>query len=64
MARKPISAEVVSEGDERFVVLTYANGDVVRKHVDRNREPSRKPRRPPPRLKLSERPSKEDEASD
>jgi hypothetical protein len=64
MAREPISAEVVSEGGERFIVLTYANGDVVRKHVDLTKEPSRKPRRPPPRLKLGElRSSKEDTSS-
>ena len=30
MKRKPVSAKVVTKGDQRFVVLTYANGDVVK----------------------------------
>jgi hypothetical protein len=46
MTRKPISVEVRDESDGRFVVLTYANGDVVREFVDPKKRPTRKPRRP------------------
>ena len=35
MTRKPVSAKVVTKGDQRFVVLTYANGDVVKRKVQR-----------------------------
>jgi hypothetical protein len=47
--RKPISIEVVEEGDERFMVYTYANGEVVRKPVD-DKIATRKPFRPHHRL--------------
>jgi hypothetical protein len=43
---RPRSIEVVEEQGERFVVATYADGSVVRKRVDPNERPRRKPRRP------------------
>jgi len=43
MARKPLSVEIVEEGDERFVVRTFANGDVVRERVDPDKTPMRRP---------------------
>ena len=51
MTRKPVSAKVVTKGDQRFVVLTYANGDVVKRKVQ-SLKPARRPRRPPTRLNL------------
>jgi hypothetical protein len=55
MVRKPITVEVVAEGDARYVVLTYPNGDVVRHKVDTESKPKRRPRRPPTRIKTRER---------
>ena len=53
MARKRlIGIKVVEDGQERFVVLTYADGSVVRKLVDKNGRPARRPRRPPVKLGL------------
>jgi hypothetical protein len=54
MPRKPASAEVTGEGDARYVVLTYANGEVTRKRVETDSKPTRRPRRPPVRLQLAE----------
>jgi hypothetical protein len=50
MPRKPVTVEVEGEGDARYVVLTYANGDVVRRRVDPDQKPRRRPRRPPTRI--------------
>ena len=52
MSRKPISVEVKDEADGRFVILTYANSDVVRERVDPKKKPTRRPRRPPTKLGL------------
>ena len=52
MPRKPLTVQVVGEGDERVVVLTYANGDVVKRKVDTELKPRRRPRRPPTQLNL------------
>jgi hypothetical protein len=43
---RPRSIEVVEEAGERFVIATYADGSFVRKLVDRNERPRRKPRKP------------------
>ena len=43
---RPQSIEVVEERGDRFVVATYADGSVVRKRVDPNERPRRKPRKP------------------
>ena len=56
MARKPVNIEVVQEGDERYLVLTYASGDVERRRVDPEHKARRRPRRPPTRLKLGKEP--------
>jgi hypothetical protein len=48
---KPRSIEVVEERGERFVVATYPDGSVVRKRVDPNERPRRKPRKPIARAK-------------
>lgn len=50
MPRKPVSVVVEGEGDARYVVMTYANGDVVRRRVDPDQKPRRRPRRPPTRI--------------
>jgi hypothetical protein len=60
MPRKPVSIEVVEEGDERFVVLTYSNNEVVKRRVQSERKASRRPRMPQTRLKLSGKDNKED----
>jgi hypothetical protein len=52
MPRQPIAAEIVIEGEERYVVLTYPNGDVVRCRVEPALKPKRRPRRPPTRIKM------------
>jgi len=54
MSRKPISIEVKEEGDERYVLLTFANGDVVKRRIEADRKARRRPRRPQTRLKLSD----------
>ena len=33
LTKKPVSIEVVQEGDERFLVKTYANGETVRESI-------------------------------
>jgi|1185.fasta_scaffold1357177_2 hypothetical protein len=43
---KPRSVEVVDTAEGRFVVATYPDGSVVRKLVDPNERPRRKPRKP------------------
>jgi hypothetical protein len=55
MPRKPISIEVVEEGDERFVVLTYPKGEVVKRRVELERKASRRPRIPQTRLNLADK---------
>ena len=55
MPRKPVSIEVIEEGDERYVLLTYANGETVQRRVERERNAVRRPRMPPTRLKLPPR---------
>jgi hypothetical protein len=52
MARKPVNIEVVEEGGERYVVRTYANGDVEKRRVQTERKARRRPRRPQTRLNL------------
>jgi hypothetical protein len=52
LKKKPVSVEVRDEADGRFVILTFANGDVVRKLVDPEMKPPRQPRRPPTKLGL------------
>jgi hypothetical protein len=52
MRRKPISIEVVEDGDERYVVLTYADGEAVKRPVEPARRARRRPRIPQTRLKL------------
>jgi hypothetical protein len=47
--RTPVGVEVVDEADGRFVVLTYADGEVVREPVVR-KKPARRPRRPPTKV--------------
>ena len=54
MPRKPVNIEIVQEGDERYVLLSYANGDVEKRRVESDRKARRRPRRPQTRLKLPE----------
>jgi hypothetical protein len=45
--RKRSSIEVVDQPDgSRFVVTTFPNGDVVKKLVEANAKPVRRPRKP------------------
>jgi hypothetical protein len=60
MSRRPISVEVVEEGDARYVLLTYANGDVVKQRVELDRKARRRPRRPQTRLKLADQHRRDD----
>ncbi len=42
MSKRPVSVKVVQEGDERFLVKTYADGSEERHHVVKMpRRPSR-----------------------
>jgi hypothetical protein len=47
--KKPISIEVVEEGEERFMLLTYEDGTVIRRPVD-DKKATRRPRLPVQRL--------------
>jgi len=50
--RKPVDIKVVEEPEgRRLLILTYADGAVVREPVDPRKKPTRKPRRPRQRLK-------------
>ena len=41
------SIEVVDQPDgSRYVVTTFANGDIIKKLVDANAKPARRPRKP------------------
>ena len=46
MARKPLSVEVIEEGNQRFVEAIFDDGEVVRTLVDSDKKPTRRPRRP------------------
>ena len=46
MPKKPVSIEVVQEGDERFLVKTYANGETVRESIVKRPRRKRYPDRP------------------
>ena len=52
MARKPLSAEVIEEGDQRFVETVFDDGEIVRTLVDPNRKPTRRPRKPIARARV------------
>lgn len=43
LKKTPLSVEVVDEAEGRFVIFTYASGEVVRKLVDPNKKPTRGP---------------------
>jgi hypothetical protein len=46
MGRKPLSFEVIEEGNQRFVKTIFDDGEVVRTLIDPNKKPKRRPRRP------------------
>jgi hypothetical protein len=50
--KKPVDIRVLDEADGRFVILTYADGAVVREAVDPKKKPARRPRRPQHTLKI------------
>jgi hypothetical protein len=50
---KPQSVEVVENAEGRYVVVTYADGEVVRKLINPNERPQRKPRKPIAHAKTS-----------
>jgi hypothetical protein len=45
MGRKPLSIEVIQEGNQRFVETIFDDGEVVRTLIDPNKKPTRRPRR-------------------
>jgi hypothetical protein len=46
MPNKPVSIEVVQEGDERFLIKTFANGEKVRESIVKAPRKKRYPNRP------------------
>jgi hypothetical protein len=54
--RTPKSIEIIEEGDRRFAVMTYADGTIIRKLIDPNERPKRKPRKPIARARPIVRP--------
>jgi hypothetical protein len=47
--KRPIAVEVLQEGDERLIVFTYADGEVIRQPVQ-DKKATRRPKRPHQRL--------------
>jgi hypothetical protein len=52
MVRKPLSAEVIEEGDQRFVETIFDDGEIVRTLVDPTKKPVRRPRKPIARTRV------------
>ena len=52
MARKPLSVEVIEDGEQRFVETIFYDGEIVRTFVDPAKKPTRRPRRPMPRARI------------
>ena len=50
---KPTSVEVLDTAEGRFVVATYADGSIIRKLVDPDQRPRRKPRKPIARVRTA-----------
>ena len=46
MIKKPISIEIVQEGDERFILRTFADGETEREPIVKTRRKKRYPDRP------------------
>jgi len=46
MAKKPISVEIVQEGDERFILRTFADGETTREPIVKTSRKKRYPDRP------------------
>jgi hypothetical protein len=44
--KKPVTIQVIDEGEDRYVVATYSDGTVQRTLVDLQATPKRKPRKP------------------
>ena len=47
--RNPVAIEVIEEAEGRFMIYSYADGEVVRKPIVR-KKPARRPRRPPTKV--------------
>jgi hypothetical protein len=58
MARKPVKVEIVQEGEERFLVKTFADGEETREPVVRLKRKPRYPPRPYWQWDLGKRPKK------
>jgi len=54
MGRKPVSIVVIEEGEDRFVEITFTDGETERKAVDAKTKPARKPRKPYVRAKVTD----------
>jgi len=52
MPRKPLSAEVIEEGEQRFIETIFDDGEIVRIVVDPNKKPTRRPRKPVARVRI------------
>jgi hypothetical protein len=46
MRRRRVSIEVVGEGDSRYVVETFDNGETKQRLVETDAKPGRRPRKP------------------
>ena len=55
MARKPTSVEVVDEGSQRVVLITWPDGTVLRTLT---KKPTRRPRKPVARARVPSLPNK------
>jgi hypothetical protein len=54
MPRKPLSAEIVAEGETRVVITAFDDGEIVRTVVDPDQKPARRPRRPVSRARVKD----------
>jgi hypothetical protein len=60
VAKKPLSIEIVQEGDERFVLRTFANGETTREPIVKSKRKKRYPDRPYWHWDLSRREKKDE----
>jgi hypothetical protein len=52
MARKPMSIEVIQDGEQRFVETVFDDGEVERSLIDPTKRPKRRPRKPIARARI------------
>jgi hypothetical protein len=54
MARRPVNIVFVEEGNQRFVETTYADGKTIRTLIDPHKKPTRRPRIPQKRTRVTD----------